>query len=211
MHGAKATCKRTQQLPILFARQYWELLWQCWWVVCKQLQTLLGPAVHRGKDTTHKTLETMCNARAWLQQYWKSCANGSNIVALRFGDHRTKEILGVVGSKFWTVSNFAEQHATTCNNKQHGVQTDATCNIQQCCGLLASNVASMFARGMMHKKPPCIFPCVNDLFSISQTWRACSQAIFQYAALTVLTRQFLCDKSDIGCLVSLPSRLTDCS
>ena len=133
MHGAKATCKRTQQLPILFARQYWELLWQCWRVVCKQLQTLLGPAVHRGKDTTHKTLETMCNARAWLQQCWKSCANGSNIVALRFGDHRTKEILGVVGSKFWTVSNFAEQHATTCNNKQHGVQTDATCNIQQCC------------------------------------------------------------------------------
>ena len=26
-------------------------------------------------------------------------ANGSNIVALRFGDHRTKEMLGVVGSK----------------------------------------------------------------------------------------------------------------
>ena len=31
----------------------------------KELPTMLGPAVHRGKDTTHKTLETMCNARAW--------------------------------------------------------------------------------------------------------------------------------------------------
>ena len=30
----------------------------------QELPTLLGPAVHRGKDTTHKTLESMCNARA---------------------------------------------------------------------------------------------------------------------------------------------------
>ena len=34
----------------------------------QQLPTMLGPAVHRGKDTTHKTLKTMCNLRAWLQQ-----------------------------------------------------------------------------------------------------------------------------------------------
>ena len=70
-------------------------------VVCKRMQqlpTMLGPAVHRGKDTTHKTLQTMCNARAWPHQYWKSCANGSNVVALRFGDHGTKEMLGIVGS-----------------------------------------------------------------------------------------------------------------
>ena len=31
----------------------------------QELATMLGPAVHRGKDKTHKTLETMCNARAW--------------------------------------------------------------------------------------------------------------------------------------------------
>ena len=29
---------------------------------------MLGPAVHCGKDTTHKTLETMGIARAWPQQ-----------------------------------------------------------------------------------------------------------------------------------------------
>ena len=72
-------------------------------VVCKRMQqlpTILGPVGHRGKDTTHKTLETMCHARAWPQQCWKSfsCANGSNIVALRFNDHGTKEMLGVMGS-----------------------------------------------------------------------------------------------------------------
>ena len=46
-----------------------------------------------------KFKETMCNARVWPQQCWKSCANGSNIIALCFGDHETKEMLGVAGSK----------------------------------------------------------------------------------------------------------------
>ena len=49
----------------------------------QQLPAMLGPAVHRGKDTTQKTLETMCNAGSWPQQCWKSCANESNIVVLR--------------------------------------------------------------------------------------------------------------------------------
>ena len=57
----------------------------------------VGAALHGGKDTTHKSSLTMCNERARPQKCWKSCANGSNIVALRFGDHGTKEMLGVVG------------------------------------------------------------------------------------------------------------------
>ena len=62
---------------------------------------MLAPAVHRGKNTTQKTLhtpsqrlETMSrDARAWPQQCWKSCANGS------FDDHGKKELLGAVGLK----------------------------------------------------------------------------------------------------------------
>ena len=73
----------------------------------------------------------MPNERASPQQCWKSCAHGSNIVALRFGDHGTKEMSG-------PISNFAQQHATTSNNMQQGVQTDATCKIQQCCVRLYS-------------------------------------------------------------------------
>ena len=93
----KATCKPTQQLPTLL-----EVVASVLAVVCKRMQqlpTMMGPAVHRGKDTTHKALEDMRNERAWPQQCWKRCANGSNIVALRFGNHGTKEMLGVVGSK----------------------------------------------------------------------------------------------------------------
>ena len=69
-------------------------------VVCKRMQqlpTMLVPAVHRGKVTTHKSLQTVRNERARPRTCWKSCANRSNIVAPRFGDHGTKEMLGVVG------------------------------------------------------------------------------------------------------------------
>ena len=68
-------------------------------VVCKRMQQLptsLGPAVYRRKNTAHKSLQSMCNEGAWPQQCWKSCANESNIVALRFGNHGTKEMLVVV-------------------------------------------------------------------------------------------------------------------
>ena len=50
-------------------------------VVCKRMQhfptIMLGPALHCGKDTTHKTLETTCNERALRLSSWKGCANGS--------------------------------------------------------------------------------------------------------------------------------------
>ena len=35
----------------------------------QQLPTMLVPAVHYGKDTTCKTLKTMCNPRAWPQHF----------------------------------------------------------------------------------------------------------------------------------------------
>ena len=46
--------------------------------------------------------------------------------------------------RFQTLRKNSQQHATTGNSIQHGVQTDATCNIQQCWELLRP-----FARGLM--------------------------------------------------------------
>ena len=66
------------------------------WKWMQQLPTMWGPSVHHGKDTTK---ETVHNEHVWPQQCWKSCANESIIVALCFGNHRAKEMLGVVGSK----------------------------------------------------------------------------------------------------------------
>ena len=53
---------------------------------------MMGPAVYRGKDKTLKTLETMCNARAWLKKtVGKSFAKGRNM------QHQT--MLAVVGQR----------------------------------------------------------------------------------------------------------------
>ena len=49
-------------------------------------------------EMAYKTLKTMCDEFAWPQQCWKSCASGSILAKLRFGDHRANEMLGVVGS-----------------------------------------------------------------------------------------------------------------
>ena len=35
--------------------------------------------MYRGKDTTLKTLETMCNARAWLRKMLDRVAKGRNV------------------------------------------------------------------------------------------------------------------------------------
>ena len=60
---------------------------------------------------------------------------------------------GVVSWKVWPVSNLAQQHATTSNNMQQGVQTDATCNIQQCWELLVNNVASVCTQPKVGQLP----------------------------------------------------------
>ena len=118
----KATCKRTQQLPTLLGQQWWELLRLCWqWCAnrcntsqqCWDLQWIVGriqpirlrrPFVMRVRGPNNV-----------------GCVDGS-IVALSFGDHGTKEMLGV-GSKVW------QQLLTTRSD----MQMDTTWNIQQCC------------------------------------------------------------------------------
>ena len=52
-----------------------------------------------------------------------------------------------VGSCWWLKSlTCFKLCATTFNNMQQGVQTDATCNIQQCWELLTNNAASVYTR-----------------------------------------------------------------
>ena len=114
----------------------------------QQLATMLGPAVHSGKHTTHQSLSTMRNERAWPQQCWKSCANGSNIVALRFGDHGTKEMLGVVVEKFdrfQTLRNNTQQHPTTCNRVCKRTLHVTSNNVGSCW----PTMLRPFARGFM--------------------------------------------------------------
>ena len=67
----------------------------------QQLPSMLVPALHRGKDTTHKTLKTMCNLRAWPQQLMleEVCKRIQHCCATLRRSQKKKEMLGVVGSK----------------------------------------------------------------------------------------------------------------
>ena len=65
--GDKLSWKRTQT-PNMVEPTMLEVVTSVLIVLCKRMQqllTMLGPAVHHGKDTTHKTLETICIASAW--------------------------------------------------------------------------------------------------------------------------------------------------
>ena len=92
--------------------------------------------------------------RAPMPRRLRSTQTNSNIKRIQhccamkiFGDHGTKEMLGVVDWKVWPVSNFAQQHATKYNNMQQSVQTDATCNIQQS---WVTTILRPFARGLIY-------------------------------------------------------------
>ena len=58
----------------------------------------------------------MRNERAWPEQCWKSCANESNIVALRFGEMKCWELLAEKFGRIQTLRNNTQQHATVCAN-----------------------------------------------------------------------------------------------
>ena len=100
--------------------------------------TMLGPAVHRGKDTIHNTLETICNARAWRKG--RAVQTDPTLLCYASATTEQKKCWELLAQKFdWfqTLRNNSQQHTATCNNmQQQGVQTDATCNIQQCWKLL---------------------------------------------------------------------------
>ena len=94
---------------------------------------MLGTVFHRGKDTTLKTLETMCNARAWPQQCWKRTVQ-TDLTLLRYASTITElkkcwEMLTQKFDRFQTLHKNSHQHATTRTNTRQGVQTDATCNL----------------------------------------------------------------------------------
>ena len=104
-----------------------------------------------------------------LLKYWKSCANWSNITALRFGDQGTKEILQLLSQKFdrfQTLRNNSQQHATGC-----AMQTDAACNIYQCWEprlyVTSNNVALVFIKSFYNWKCDPLLETENLKISIN--------------------------------------------
>ena len=57
----------------------------------------------------------MFSVPVWPQQCWKGCANGSNVVTLRFGDLGTKGMLGAVSFKLCAITLYnTQQYVIGC-------------------------------------------------------------------------------------------------
>ena len=132
-------CKRMQQLPTMLRQQCWELLRACWqWCTngcnnsqqCWDLQCIMGriqpislckPCVMsvRGPNNVGWAVQTNPTLLHYASAKWNA------------GSCWVKSLAGF------------KLCAITRNNMQQCVQTDATCNIQQCWKLLANNVASV--------------------------------------------------------------------
>ena len=102
----KGACKRrTQQLPTLLRQQCWELLHPCWqWCAngCNNSQQCWDLQCIVGRTQPISLCKPCIMSVRGPSNVGGACANGSNIVALRFGDHGTKEMLGVVGQQCCT-------------------------------------------------------------------------------------------------------------
>ena len=99
----QAACKRAEQLPTLLRQQCWELLRACWqWCAnrCNSSQQVWDLQCIVGRIQPIGLCNPCVMSVRGPLQCWKNCSKGSNIVALRFGDHRTKEMLGVLAEKF---------------------------------------------------------------------------------------------------------------
>ena len=130
-------CKRSQQVAtcwvfrsekkglwdVFHLRRHFYFLFACicadtWHVVRVHRRNIVGCAVQ-----TNATLLDHASMTAKQKKCW-------HLLALKF-------------DQFQTSSNNFQQVTTTRNNTQHGVQTLATSWAQQCCVLLANNVASV--------------------------------------------------------------------
>ena len=118
-----------QQLPTLLGQQYWELLHPFWhWCVngCRNSQQCI-----MGRIQLIRLCKPFVICMRGPINVGKSCANGSNIVALLLKRSRNKRNVG----SFWLKSLTSFKLCTTTPNiMQQGVQMDTTCNIQHWMG-----------------------------------------------------------------------------
>ena len=135
----KAAGKRTQQLPTLLRQQCWQLLRACW------------QRCANGCNNSQQCWDLQCivgriQPISLCKRYVMSVRRPNNVgravqtdpTLLRYASAITehKKCWELLAEKF-------DQFQTLRNNTQQSVQTDATCNIQQCWELLAINVASV--------------------------------------------------------------------
>ena len=173
----KAAWKRVQRLPTFSpCQQCWELLRACWqWCA-------------NGCNNSQQVWDLQCIVgRIQPISLWNPCVmivrdpnNVGRVVQtdptlLRYASAITEQ------EKCWELlAEKFDWFQTFRNNMQTGMQTDATCNLQQCWVLLANNVASVCTglKNVWEVRPPRttgfqLFTSIEEKMAYSQRWKSC--------------------------------------
>ena len=108
-------------------------------VVCKRMQqlpTMLGPGVHRGRIQPISLCKPCVMSVRGPNNVGRAVQTDPTLLCYASAITEQKKCWELLAEKF-------DRFQTLRNNMQQGVQTDATCNIQQCWELLPNNVASV--------------------------------------------------------------------
>ena len=112
----------------------------------------------------------MCNVRVWSQK----CANVQRIqhCCATLWRSRNQRNVGSRWLKSLTAFKLCltEQLTTTRNNMQQGVQTDATCNFQQCCVRLQGFKRSFYLIGGFRQVQNSKFICSKYNLSLIKNY-----------------------------------------
>ena len=108
-------------------------------VVCKRMQrlpTMLGLAEHRGKVQPISLCKSCVLSVRGRNNVGRPVQTDPTFLRYASAITEQKKCWELLAEKF-------DRFQTLRNNMQQGVQTDATCNIQQCWELFANNVGSV--------------------------------------------------------------------
>ena len=125
----------------IVGQQCWELLRPCWQSSangCNNSQQYCYLQCIVGRIQPIR----LCKLY-WTTCVWNSFGRTPCVMHVRDTTLRRSRTKRYVGSCWFKSLTGFKLNATTPNNMQHGVQTDPTCNIQQCWRFLANNVTSV--------------------------------------------------------------------
>ena len=105
----------------------------------------------------------MRNERAWPQLVGRAVQTDPTLLHYASAITEQKKCWELLAEKF-------DRFQTLRNNMQQGVQTDGTCNIQQCWELLANNVASV-CTGLKKNNNPLHQQAVCLIFGLQRRKR----------------------------------------
>ena len=128
----------------------------------------VGSCMYRGTETTHRLCKPCVMRVRGPNNVGRAVQTDLTLLPYASGITERKKCWELLAKK-------SEWFQTTRNNTQQGVQTDVTCNIQQCSELMASKVASDGTRLNLIRKRIFFSPVWTPYYTTLPAWACLSR------------------------------------